>query len=174
MDYYEWGRVTRPHGIRGALQIETNLNEKEFASRIQTVYLEENGRYIPHEITSVFYKKDAVCIQMEGCDDRNAAEALTGKSVYLKDGEPELPKNVNLIYDLEGSEIRDIETGEVLGTLSRVESYPGNDIYVIKTSNGTVLAPALLDVFPSVDAKSKTVFANGKRFRETSLVNEVD
>ena len=172
MEYYEWGRIVRPHGIKGYVQIDTALNEKSFASKVKTVYFLSDGQYEPINVQSVFIKNTDVCILLSICHDRNEAEALKGKSVFLQKGEPELPTQINLVEDLIGSKIYAKQTDRILGTLLSVDSYPRHDVYTIQTPNGTVLVPALFAVFPRIDPEKKIIYTDETRFMETAMKQE--
>jgi len=172
MDYYEWGKITRPHGIKGFFQVDTALSSKSFVYRIQTVYFIADGQYVPKKVESVFEKNTDVCILLSDCHDRNQAETLKGKSVYLKKGEPELPEQINLVDDLIGSDIRTLETDQSLGRLLHIDSYPRHDVYTIQMRDGIFLVPALVSVFPVVEPEKKTIYADEARFRETAMKQE--
>ncbi|HEX2897478.1 MAG TPA: ribosome maturation factor RimM, partial [candidate division Zixibacteria bacterium] len=68
------------------------------------------------------------------------------------------PENSFYIFDLVGSEVFDEKTGQKVGTISDVEEYPANDVYVITTEEGKKLNLAAVKQFvKSVDIENKKV-----------------
>ena len=86
------GKLGKPHGIKGYIYfhyygkyISTLLNYEE-------LIVEQEKSF---KLEDTFKKSDRLIIKLEGCDDRNFAEKLRNKEVYiheenlppLKDGE---------------------------------------------------------------------------------------
>ncbi len=148
--YLAVGRVLRPHGIRGELRVEILTDYPERVEELPRLYVGEE--YRPYPVRSVRFHKGAMLLSLEGCDDRNAAEALRGAVVYvaLEDAIP-LEDDEYYLFQLEGVEVF-TEEGERLGEVVEVLSTPGaNDVYVIHGVRGELLIPAIHEVVRSLD-----------------------
>ncbi len=151
--YLAVGRVLRPHGIRGELRVEILTDYPERVSQLPCLYVGEGRR--PYPVAGVRFHKGAMLLSLEGCDDRNAAEALRGEYLYvaLEDAVP-LEEGEYYLHQLEGMEVF-TEDGEALGTIVEVLSIPGaNDVYVVHGLRGEVLIPAIREVVKTLDIES--------------------
>ncbi len=96
---FEWGTIVRPQGIRGGVKVDTDLDDPAFLSRIHTVYIRDGGEMRPCGVRTLKRQGRAVILELENADDRNAAEALRGKTLFLTRSDHPLPENTNLISD---------------------------------------------------------------------------
>ena len=72
------------------------------------------------------------------------------------------------IADLIGCEAVD-EEGNAVGTLTDVLQHGSVDTWVFKTASGTLMAPALLAVFPQVDAAARRILVVAEKLREVAV-----
>ena len=77
-------------------------------------------------------------------------------------------KNGNLIADLVGCRAVD-ENGQTVGTLTDVLQHGPVDTWVFRTASGTLMAPALLSVFPAVDPENKAIDVIRERLEEVAV-----
>ncbi len=151
--YLAVGRVLRPHGIRGEVRAEILTDYPERIAELERLYVGET--YHPRAVRGLRFHKGAMLLSLEGCDDRNAAEALRGEYLYvaLEDAVP-LEEGEYYLHQLEGMEVF-TEEGEALGTIVEVLSVPGaNDVYVVHGLRGEVLIPAIREVVKTLDIES--------------------
>ena len=57
---------------------------------------------------------------------------LKGKTVSVARDDVHLPEGRHFLVDLIGLEVREAETGEVLGSLTEVLTPPANQVYVVR------------------------------------------
>ena len=91
-------------------------------------------------------------MQLEGVNDRDAAEALRGTEVYVdRKHAIKLGADENFVCELIGLKAVD-ENGEAIGTLRDVLK-PNTvcDVYVFDTARGELMIPALKRVVRKVD-----------------------
>jgi|GEM_PF-86624 len=108
-----------------------------------------------YEIEKVRYQQAMVILKLKGVDDRNAAEAMRGKEVFItEDDLAELPEDTFYIRDLIGLNVVDDETGAVIGTLKDVLQNTAQDIYIVKRESGSdILIPAVAQFVKRIDPK---------------------
>jgi len=148
--YLVVGRVLRPHGIRGELRVKILTDYPERISDLAAVYL--GSDYRRYALIGARLHKDALLLRLEGCDDRNAAEALRGLSVSItRDDAVPLEDDEYYHFQLIGVQVES-ESGEILGEIAEVLMTPGvNDVYVVHGPLGEVLIPGIRDVVQELD-----------------------
>ncbi|MBQ2650250.1 MAG: PRC-barrel domain-containing protein, partial [Clostridia bacterium] len=61
--------------------------------------------------------------------------------------------------DIYGFEVYDERTEQVIGVLDRIESYPGSDVYVIRTEGGKEILIPMVEAFDrGVDLEEECVY----------------
>ncbi len=126
--YIEAGQVVNTHGIQGEVKIMPWADSAEFLLDFSTIYMD--GR--PVKVRSARVHKNCVLATLEGVDSVDAAMLLKGKTIYLARADVKLPEGRYFLADLIGLEVRDADSGEVLGTLSDILTPPANQVYVVK------------------------------------------
>ena len=169
---FEWGVIVRPQGIRGGMKVDTDLSDPIFLSRIHTVFIRENGEMRSYGVRSLKLQSQAVIMELDNANDRNAAEALRGKSLFLTRSDHPLPENTNLISDLIGCRIIGINSQINIGTVKDVSRFPAQDVYTYTDGQHEWMVPALKTVFPTVDVESRTIYANEEMLLQTSVMQE--
>ena len=148
MDRIKLGQVTAPVGIKGEIRVYPYLEQTRF-SDIRKLSVEGLG---DRKIEKIRPDKNLLVIKLEGISDRNAAELLRGKLLYLAEGEKlDLGEDTYLVDDLKGLEVVD-EQGTAIGKLKEVHSRPAQDLYEIETAEGkSFLLPAVRAFVLKVD-----------------------
>lgn len=144
------GRILRPHGVRGDLLVEVVPDLVNLIDAETVVYLGPRRRR--RIVRSLRPHGQQYLLSLEGCVDRQSAEAWRAAQVYvrLKDLEP-LPSGVYYDWQIVGLEAR-TEAGETLGRVSEIIRTGANDVYLVKSESGEeLLLPALDSVILRVD-----------------------
>lgn len=144
------GRIGRAHGIRGDLgvDIRTDEPERRFAPGSSLRY--DGGALT---VASVRQHSGRLIIHFTGIDDRNAAEALHGKTLEVEIDANEAPDDPEEFYDhqLIGLEARVAD--RVIGAVTQVIHMPEQDSLAITTDQGEILVPFVLDLVPEIDVR---------------------
>ncbi len=144
------GRIGRAHGIRGELgvDIRTDEPERRFAPGSSVIF--DGGTLT---ITSARHHSGRLIVRFKGYDDRNAAETLHGKILEVEVDAADLPDDPEEFYDhqLVGLEAR--AGDRVIGTVTQIIHMPEQDTLAIKTDNGEILVPFVLDLVPDVNVR---------------------
>lgn len=105
-----------------------------------------------------------ILAELEGVTDREAAQALCGKRIWVAAADVELGPNEYLWQDLIGCELCDESSGHVLGTVIALEEYGAQDILTVQTPDdvaepGVWLLPFVAGVIVDVDLARRLIVA---------------
>ena len=141
------GRIVNAHGIRGEVWVQPRDGDPAFLTRFKTFYIDGH----PVCPTANHVHKSLVLMKFPGVEDMNAALAYKDKDLYIRRADARLPEGECFDDELLGMTVFDAATGEELGQLTAVESYPAHKVYTVKGKK-EYLIPAVKDVFiKSVD-----------------------
>ena len=170
--YLAIGEITKPQGVRGEVKLKPITCDIGRFEGLERAYFEENGEYVPFNMRTVRITSEAVYIAIEGVCDRNRAEALRGKMVYIDRAHAvELDEDSTFLCDLIGLTGRD-DSGRELGKIVDVMQPGGNDVYVFRGPLGEVLVPALRSVVKKVDLAEGIMLLDAKRLDEVAVFDE--
>ena len=121
--------------------------------------MEQKKGFTPYEIQNVRYQKNIVILKLRGVDDRNAAEALKERDIYITQADlPELPDDTFYVRDLMGCAVLDGRTGGKLGNIKEVLQGAAQDVYVITLLSGKeTMIPAVAEFVKKVDMAQRIV-----------------
>ena len=148
------GRIGKAHGILGEATIEVRTDEAEDRFAIGAVLGTESHGLIT--VASARVHNGILLLGFEGIDDRNAIEELRNELLYA-DVDIEAPgvdEDDYHVLQLVGCKAFLVD-GDELGEVSDVLNLPGQDVLVIKNSEGEVLIPFVRQLVPIVDIKAK-------------------
>jgi 16S rRNA processing protein RimM len=152
--YLLLGRVLRPHGVRGELRIEvlTDYPERILPGLIVNIGPDPAADDAPkYEITKVRTHQQYLILQVDGVDDRDAADVLREQyiMVALEDAIP-LDDDEFYLFQAIGLAVY-TDDGESLGAVVDVLETGANDVYVVQGPRGEVLLPAIDECIVDVD-----------------------
>lgn len=141
------GKIVSPHGIKGQIKVY-NYSRRDRFEDISEITIDKETFNI-ESITSV---KNMVILKIQGIDDRNSAEALRGKDVFMDEKYlDELKEDEYLIRDLIGLDVFRDESSSI-GKVIDVLQYGPSDTYEIKLNNGKMAyIPAVKEFIKDVD-----------------------
>ncbi len=151
------GQVVNVVGLRGELKIYPYCQNKERFETLNSIMLDET----PVIVESVRYKANLVILKIQGVDNRNDAEALKGKDVWMKEEDLEqLPDGTYYIKDILGFAVEDKNRG-IVGTLKDVKNNGAQDLFVIeKIHGGEFFVPAVEQFFYGANLQKRTIFVD--------------
>jgi 16S rRNA processing protein RimM len=143
--------------VRGELRIGIITDHPERLVQHAHFYLahpdspEEAQRYSVEEIRQ---HKEIALLKLEGCDDRNEAEALRDLLVQIP-LEEAVPLEEGEYYHFQLVGVRvETEDGEWLGQVAEVLETGANDVYLVRGPRGEILLPAIADVVLELDLEA--------------------
>lgn len=148
------GTIVNAHGIRGEIKLNPLPEfDPEFLTEFDTLLI---GGTVTR-VKSARVHKSTVLLTIPGVEDMDAALALKGKPVAIRREDASLPEGEYFHAELLGCRVVDDATGEELGELKRVLSYPAHEVYEVKGER-EYLIPAVPGVFiASVDVEASVV-----------------
>ncbi len=168
-DYLMIGTVLKPQGVHGECKIKPYAADLDRFASWKELYLESGGAYSPVSCKVTRVHDGFVYAVIAGCANANDVEKYRGRDLYIDRAHAAPAKNgAVLIADLVGCEAVD-ETGKVVGTLTEVLQYGPVDTWVFRTPEGTMMAPALLAVFPEVDPENARISVVADKLREVAV-----
>ena len=168
-EYLLIGTVLKPQGVRGECKIKSYAADPESFRRWKTLYRASGETWTPVEFRIVRIHEGFVYAVLDRCADADAAEKYRGCDLYIHRSDAgKAKKDGNLIADLIGCRAVD-EKGETVGTLTDVLQHGPVDTWVFRTPGGTMMAPALLAVFPAVDAEAGIIQVCSEKLAEVAV-----
>ena len=145
------GRIVGAAGLRGEVKLYHESGDTGSISRATSLFLcDENAGAGPdsYDIVSLRIQGRTPIIRLAGIVDRNAAEALIGKEVYV-DEETIRPTEDDsyLVSDLIGLDVLHADTHEEIGRVSGIIDNPAHDILEVLQPGGGIFLIPMADVF---------------------------
>ena len=167
------GTVLKPQGIRGEVKIRPYAARVEMFSSWKNLYLEDHGVYSPVSVKFSRIHDGFVYAFLSDCASADDAEKFRGRDLYIDRAHAAPPEDGSAyIADLIGCEAVD-ENGQIIGTLTDVLQYGSVDTWVFRTPGGrTMMAPALLSVFPAVDTGEGRITVCAEKLQEVAVLDD--
>ena len=147
VEFIPVGQIVNAHGIKGEVKLNPLGFDPEFLAEFDVLYIGGKRTEVKHARVH----KSVVLLTLPGVEDMNAALALKGKNVTIRRDDVEVPEGYYFDEEIEGLTVIDCESGETVGKVRRVLSYPAHKIYEVKGER-EYLIPAVPGVFiESVD-----------------------
>jgi len=136
------GRVVRPHGIRGEVQMRCFADSWAPFRDVHRVWVgPKDGPFQPRELVHAQERDRMIVMKLAGVETPEAAARLIGHEVTVPRAEaPMLPDGVFYHYDILGLEVHGGDRS--LGTVCEILETPAHDVYVIRGSAGEWMLPA--------------------------------
>ena len=159
MRWIEIGQIIKSHGLAGRVKALSYLESDRLLPSLK------DARIGPNRDSAKRYPIENVrpegrthfSLKIEGIEDRNAADALRGLSIFLpyESLEP-LPENEYYWEDLIGLAVV-TEDGKTLGRIENIFPTGSNDVFICREGGREILLPAIAEVIRSVDIQAGTV-----------------
>jgi 16S rRNA processing protein RimM len=156
------GRLTKAHGLKGAIKVELYTDAPErrfvpgavFALQVpttspwhgQTIELLELKWYNSHAVA--FFK---------GITDRTQAESLIKAILWIEQDLDEPSDEEDAWFDHQLVGLTVLRDGVKVGTITQVDHFPAQDLLTVATSSGDVLVPFVKAIVASVDIEAGTM-----------------
>lgn len=150
------GRLTKAHGLKGALKIElyTDDPDRRFAPGSSfSLQVPSSSPWHGKTLELVelrWYNAQPVGFFV-GVDDRTAAETLVKAILWVDQETAELPEEKDAWYDHQLVGLKAFRDGVEIGRVVRVDHFPAQDLLAIRTAEREVLVPFVAAIVPEVD-----------------------
>lgn len=149
------GEIVNTHATHGELRVRLFNPGSTILTHGADVVLRRDGELQRRRITALRPHKHLLLLTLEGCDSMNAAEALIGYEICVREDElpPAGPDEV-YHYQLIGMSV--ITTGGThIGVIAEVIPVGSSDVCVVRGAAGEHLIPLIADVVREVDHAGK-------------------
>ncbi|WP_241984910.1 ribosome maturation factor RimM [Cryobacterium adonitolivorans] len=153
------GRLTKAHGLKGAIKLELFTDDpgRRFVpGAVFTLQVPTSSPWHGRTIELVelrWYNQHAVGF-FKGVPDREAAETLAKAILWIDQDSAEQTDEEDAWYDHQLVGLAVVRDGVQIGTLTRLEHLPAQDLLIVKTAAGEVMIPFVKAIVPSVDVKA--------------------
>ena len=139
--YLEIGKITNVHGIMGEVRVQPWADSPEFLCQFKTLYVDE--AHWPIEVERARVHKNMVILKLHGVTDVPSALAMRNAILYIDRKDVHLPEGAFFLADIYGLEVRDAQSGQVLGKVADVLTLPANNVYVVRGGEQELMIPAV-------------------------------
>lgn len=139
--YLEVGKVTNTHGIMGEVRVQPWADSPEFLCQFKTLYVDQT--HWPIQVERARVHKNMVIVKFQGITDVPGAIAMRNAVLYIDRADAKLPEGSFFLADLYGLEVRDAQTGQVLGHIAEILTLPANNVYVVRGGEREMMIPAV-------------------------------
>lgn len=150
-------RLTKAHGLKGALKLELYTDDPELRFRpgaVLSLQVPTDSPWFGQTVTVKelrFYNSHPV-VFFEGIEDRTAAESLVKAIVWVEHDPDTRPHEADAWFDHQLVGLRVLRDGVEVGSVVRVDHLPAQDLLAIQTSDEReVLLPFVQVFVPEVN-----------------------
>ena len=140
--FLEVGKITNTHGVMGEVRVQPWADSPDFLCQFKTLYLDNEGSWAI-KVERARPHKNMAILKLENITDVPSAVSMKNAILYINRNDVKLPKGSFFIADLMGLEVRDANTGSVLGKIADVLNLPANNVYVVRGGEREIMIPAV-------------------------------
>ena len=156
------GRLTKAHGLKGAIKVELYTDAPErrfvpgavFALQVPTDS-PWHGKTI--ELAELKYYNAQPVAFFKNISDRTTAESLIKAILWIDQDLDAAPDEEDAWFDHQLVGLTVLRDGAPVGTVSQVDHLPAQDLLTVTTSAGDVLVPFVKAIVASVDIEAGTM-----------------
>lgn len=156
------GRLTKAHGLKGAIKLELFTDDpgRRFVpGAVFTLQVPTSSDWHGKTLELVelrWYNQHPVGF-FKDVPDRSTAETLAKAILWIDQDSAEQSDEENAWYDHQLVGLSVVRDGVQIGTISRLEHMPAQDLLIVNTPAGDVMVPFVKAIVPRVDIASGVV-----------------
>lgn len=155
MNKLKIGKIVTAVGLKGEVKIYNYAEDKSLFEELPLIRVGKNE----HEIEKVRYKGLTPIIKLSGISDRNSADKIIGKDVFMDEEDlPDLPDGIFYVKDIIGFDV--IHEEKVIGRLKDVKTDRAQDLYVVKSEEKEIMIPGVKEFIKKIDIDKKEIIVN--------------
>jgi len=160
-DFVIIGRISKPHGVRGAVKVEPITDDPNRFTMLDKVHIgPEDSPGDAVDIERVQFQNKFVVLALANITSREAADVLRGQYLHIPVDETlDLPDGSMYIYDLIGLKVY-TNSHEFVGTVKDYQEFPANDMFVVENDEREYLIPDVPEIVQDVDLDNGHVIIN--------------
>jgi 16S rRNA processing protein RimM len=156
------GRLLKAHGLKGAIKLELYTDDPALRfvpHSVYTLQVPDNSPWVGKTVTlkELKWYNDQAVVFLEGIDDRDAAESLVKAILWVDEDQDSRPVEEDAWYDYQLIGLTVRRNGQTVGTISRVDHFPSQDLLIVDTGDAEVLVPFVKAIVTGVDIEAGTM-----------------
>ena len=156
-DFFYFGKIIKPHGVKNKFLAILDTNNPEHYRNIEIIFIEIDNTLIPYFINHIRISGKQAIIELKDVDIDVITKLLVGSSLFLqKELLPKLSGNQFHSHELEGFSVHDKEKGNI-GFIEEVVDMDYQAILKINFNDKEILIPVVDDIIKKIDRKNKRV-----------------
>jgi 16S rRNA processing protein RimM len=151
------GRIAGPFGVRGWVKIHSYTEPRDNVLRYRPWRLRIADQVTVRKLIEGHAQGQGVVAHLEGCDDREGAEALQGAEIEVDRGALGQPGSQQFFWaDLQGMQVRTV-SGEELGRVDYLFETGANDVMVVVGARRRLIPFVYGNVVAKVDGPGRLI-----------------
>jgi 16S rRNA processing protein RimM len=143
------GFVARAHGVRGVVRVRASAD----FSGVEALWIDDTRYAVRHASRD----KEEWLVTLEGVGDRDAADALRGRTVRLERSDIPVADDELLVADLVGCTVVDV-AGATIGEVTGSFDSGAHEVLELRGAGGKEILLPLVDAFlVSIDVAQKRI-----------------
>lgn len=161
---FELGFIVKPHGLKGQMVTQLDVDDASTYDRLKTVYLALAAtptKLTAHKVERVNPQAgQRVLLKLRGIERIEEAEPLRGSKLWLPLSElPALGEAQFYFHDVIGFQVIDEKEGP-LGVVENFYEFPQQDVLAMRYQGQEVLLPVVDELVSHADMEKKQLFVN--------------
>lgn len=151
------GRITAAFGVKGWVKIASFTEPADNLLDYRPWLVRAGDDWRPVSIDELGRRNKGFVARLDGCDERNGAEALAGRDIAVPRSQlPPAAPDEFYWFDLVGLDVVTVE-GEALGSVTRLMPTGANDVLVVQGADRERLIPFTHAAVPDVDLDARRI-----------------
>lgn len=156
------GRLLKAHGLKGAIKLELYTDDpvlRFVPGSVYTLQVPDESPWAGKTVTlkELKWYNDQAVVFLEGVEDRDAAESLVKAILWVDEDHDARPVEEDAWYDYQLIGLTVRRNGHDVGTISRVDHFPSQDLLIVDTGDSEVLVPFVKAIVTGVDIEAGTM-----------------
>ena len=156
------GRLLKAHGLKGAIKLELYTDDPALRfvpGSVYTLQVPDDSPWLGKTVTlkELKWYNDQAVVFLDGIDDRDAAESLVKAILWVDEDQDSRPVEEDAWYDYQLIGLTVRRNGHAVGTISRVDHFPSQDLLIVDTGDAEVLVPFVKAIVTGVDIEAGTM-----------------
>ena len=156
------GRLTKAHGLKGAIKVELYTDDpaRRFVpGAVFTLQVPTSSPWHGKTLELIelkWYNLQAVAF-FKDIPDRTTAESLIKAILWIEQDLSESTDEEDAWFDHQLVGLRVLRDGTEVGTVTQIDHFPSQDLLTVATPSGDVLVPFVKAIVTSVDVVGGTL-----------------
>jgi 16S rRNA processing protein RimM len=158
---YHLGKITKPHGLKGEVQIWLDVDLPEAYEELEALFLETKGEMVPYIIEQIQIRGKKSILKLEDFKKIEDTEKIIGLEVYLPLKKlPKLKGNQFYYHDVIGYTVFNETLENEIGKLKAIYESTGQDLFAILKDEKEILIPIVDNFIVSLDHDTQSIIVN--------------